>query len=107
MAGAVIPPPAGTVVMAVGKGITTASTAISTIAAGFTKRELQSLAGAVDYSDDVFNLAYESVVAPYGATPEDVMGNSSNWVRSSEWTVPVASVEPTEMFCVGGVVTNA
>lgn len=35
VAGAVIPPPAGTVVMAVGKGITTATTAIDSIAAGF------------------------------------------------------------------------
>lgn len=106
VAGAVIPPPAGTVVMAVGKGISTASTAISSIAAGFTKKELQSLSGAVDYTNDVFNLAYESVVAPYGATPEDVMGNSSNWVRSSEWTVPVASTEPTQVSCIGGAVTD-
>lgn len=39
-AGAVIPPPAGTVVMAIGKGISTASTAVSAIAAGFTKKEV-------------------------------------------------------------------
>lgn len=51
-------------------------------------------------------MAYESVVAPYGATPEDVMGNSNNWVRSAEWTVPVASVEPTVVDCVGGAVTD-
>lgn len=34
------------------------------------------------------------------------MGTSSNWVRSAEWTVPIASTEPTEVDCVGGVVTD-
>lgn len=34
------------------------------------------------------------------------MGNSSNWVRSSEWTVPIASTEPTQVSCIGGAVTD-
>lgn len=62
VAGAVIPPPAGTIIMAVGKGITTATTAINAIAAGFQKQGVLALGEVVDYEQDVFTLTYESAI---------------------------------------------
>lgn len=106
VAGAVIPPPAGTVVMAVGKGISTATTAIDAIAAGFQKQTLTSFDGLVSYADDAFTLTYESAIMPYGSTALDIMGSDPAWVAGNTWQVPVATGESVKQVCTGGAVTT-